>query len=117
MIDIKIGIVIMSGVEDGTTIKCSTTKGDGTVSVNSWTLTIGRGEDCDLRLQTDTYISRLHAKLHYVNGQWWLEDCESRNGTFITMTNDFFKDTRVRKLIPLELGQLFRIGRTWLRLE
>jgi len=113
----KISIVVMSGVDDGTVFKYDVDKGDGTFSENHWTISIGRMEHCDIRLLSDNYISRDHAKLHCVNSQWWLEDCNSRNGTFITSINDFFKDTRVRKLIPLEVNQLFRVGRTWLRLQ
>lgn len=117
MLNVKIGVVVMSGLEDGTTFKCETIKGDGIVQDHRWILTIGRQEHCDIRLSSDNYISRNHAKLHYVNGQWWLEDCDSRNGTFISQINDFLRDSRVRNLIPVEIGQLFRIGRTWLRLH
>lgn len=113
----KIGVVVMSGVEDGMTFKYDAAKGDGAVIDTHWTITVGRMEYCDIRLLNDNYVSRDHAKLHCISGQWWLEDCGSRNGTFITSATDFFKDHRVRKLIPLEVSQLFRIGRTWLRLQ
>jgi predicted component of type VI protein secretion system len=107
----------MSGVEDGTLFKYDTARGDGTVLDNRWTITIGRLEHCDVRLVNDNYISREHAKLYCIEGHWWLEDCKSRNGTFITHSDDFFKDNRVRNTMPLEISQLFRVGRTWLRLQ
>jgi hypothetical protein len=113
----KIAVVLMSGVEDGTVYKYDASKGDGTLEDNHWTITIGRMDYCDVRLLSDNYISRDHAKLYCINGQWWLEDCNSRNGTYITSATDFFKDHRVRKLMPLEINQLFRVGRTWLRLQ
>jgi predicted component of type VI protein secretion system len=107
----------MSGVEDGSLLKYDSSQGDGTLKDSRWIITIGRSELSDIRLVHDNYISRHHARLHCVNGQWWLEDLESRNGTFVTNPNDFFKDTRVKKPQPVEIGQLFRVGRTWLRLQ
>ncbi|MBC8100509.1 MAG: FHA domain-containing protein [Armatimonadetes bacterium] len=117
MQQLKINVMVMSGSEDGTLLKYAASKGDGTLHEAHWTITIGRQEDSDIRLNGDTYISRDHARLHCISGQWWLEDCGSRNGTFITQPADFFRDTRVRSMLPLENGQLFRIGRTWLHLQ
>lgn len=115
--DTKLQVIIMSGVEDGTTLRFDPTKGDGREREDTWTIMIGRLDESDVRLVNDTYISRHHANLHWRNEGWWLEDCESRNGTYITNPENFFEDRRVRGIVPLEYGQLFRVGRTWLRIS
>jgi pSer/pThr/pTyr-binding forkhead associated (FHA) protein len=87
-------------------------------------LNIGRREGCDIYLSGDNQVSRLHARLGCVSlpvsdsgdGSqlltFWLEDATSRNGTFIE------KDTEpIKGRSNLRPGALFRIGRTWLRLD
>jgi membrane-bound lytic murein transglycosylase D len=44
------------------------------------TFSVGRGEDCDVRID-DPEISRIHVVVEYRNGEWWFED-RSRNGVF-----------------------------------
>ena len=109
-------IVIMSGVEDGTQLPFDTEM-DGEGSIDQWKLSIGRREDNALRLRNDTFVSRQHAFLHWRNDQWWLEDNASTNGTFVENENDFFNDIPVKGIVPLQTGRMFRIGRTWLRLQ
>ncbi|MBA2480027.1 MAG: protein kinase [Planctomycetes bacterium] len=41
---------------------------------------IGRKRDCGLKI-TDDKASRQHARVFLVDGEWWLEDLESANGT------------------------------------
>jgi pSer/pThr/pTyr-binding forkhead associated (FHA) protein len=43
---------------------------------------IGRDPTCDAALQDKT-ISTEHARLSYHHNQWWLEDLQSTNGTFL----------------------------------
>jgi hypothetical protein len=43
---------------------------------------VGRRKDCLLHLN-DECISRRHARIYYEEGQLWVEDFESDNGTFI----------------------------------
>lgn len=43
---------------------------------------IGRDPKCDLPM-LDEALSAHHARLAYHHGQWWLEDLESTNGTFL----------------------------------
>ena len=45
---------------------------------------IGRDPICDLRLEDKT-ISARHAKLAYRQGQWWVEDLHSKNGTLLNL--------------------------------
>jgi predicted component of type VI protein secretion system len=47
-------------------------------------LTIGRGSGCDIRLDWDERVSRVHAGLDQVGSDWTLvDDGLSRNGTFL----------------------------------
>lgn len=110
--DFKLTLAIMSGPDDGRCIQFRRDDGDGRAgSSGGWILTLGRRDDCDLCLPFDTQISREHARLYCQQaGDWYLEDNHSRNGTFIGKN-------RVNDVERLELGVLFRIGRTWLRLE
>lgn len=43
---------------------------------------IGRAAGCDIQIQED-YISGKHARIWYEDGEWYLEDLGSRNGTFV----------------------------------
>jgi len=61
---------------------------------------IGRDTKCDLSMM-DEALSAHHARLTYHHGQWWLEDLNSTNGTFLNreklttpaviITGDHFK--------------------------
>ena len=115
--DRELTLMIMSGVEDGKVLELSTKKGHGDAISDKWTLSIGRREENDICLRNDTYVSRQHARLHLKNGDWWLEDLNSTNGSFIENANDFFDDQSVKGFIQLRASQLFRVGRTWLRIQ
>ena len=43
---------------------------------------IGRDTKCDLSVM-DEALSAHHARIAYHHGQWWLEDLNSTNGTFL----------------------------------
>ncbi len=43
---------------------------------------IGRDPVCECHIPHETVSSR-HAKLYFEQGQWWLVDQQSRNGTFL----------------------------------
>jgi pSer/pThr/pTyr-binding forkhead associated (FHA) protein len=61
---------------------------------------IGRDTNCDLSMM-DEALSAHHARLTHHHGQWWLEDLNSTNGTFlnreklttpaVVITGDHFK--------------------------
>lgn len=63
-------------------------------------LMIGRDSNCDLSIM-DEAMSAHHARLTHHHGQWWLEDLNSTNGTFlnreklttpaVVITGDHFK--------------------------
>jgi len=109
--------MIMSGVDDGSIITYKSNQGDGLMSEDNWTISIGRKDQNDLCLRNDTFVSRTHAKIHFKINRWWLEDCNSTNGTFIENAKNFFDDMPVKGIIPIEIGQLFRVGRTWMRIQ
>jgi pSer/pThr/pTyr-binding forkhead associated (FHA) protein len=113
---LQVQIMIMSGVDDGT-LHTFDTKHDGQSLDDTWTLAIGRREDNDLCLRGDVFVSRQHAYLIWRGRRWYLQDINSTNGTFIENHNDLFADERVTGTVQLQPGQLFRIGRTWLRLQ
>jgi hypothetical protein len=56
-------------------------------------------------------------RLHLKNRDWWLEDLKSTNGTFAENPEDFFDDHPVKGFVQVDEGQLFRVGRTWLRIQ
>lgn len=118
MMNPRIDVMIMSGVEDGHLLSFDAANGDGVLTENgighTWTLRIGRREDNDICLRYDTFSSRHHALLHLRSGGWVLEDMKSKNGTFIEQDR---RDMQVNGETPLMIGQLFRVGRTWLRLQ
>lgn len=45
-------------------------------------IVIGRDPNCDLAIM-DEALSAHHARLAHHHGQWWLEDLNSTNGTFL----------------------------------
>ena len=87
---------------------------------------IGRREGCDIHIPFDNQISRLHAKLGVVSVPttstdsvskpfvltFWLEDGGSRNGTYVEKD-----EVPIGDRVSLRPSTLFRVGRTWLRLD
>jgi pSer/pThr/pTyr-binding forkhead associated (FHA) protein len=54
----------------------------GTFNFNKPEIVIGRDPSHDVTLNDKT-VSTQHARLSYHHHQWWLEDLESTNGTFL----------------------------------
>ena len=44
---------------------------------------IGRDELAQIRFQHDEAVSNMHARLFYNENNWWVEDLQSTNGTFL----------------------------------
>ena len=69
-------------------------------------VTIGRGPSNDIALGWDTEVSRLHAELEKLGGEWTLaDDGLSRNGTWLN-------GTRVAGRQRLRDGDVIQIGQT-----
>lgn len=58
----------------------------------------------------DAYASSQHALLTQREGQWWLEDHKSRNGTLLN-------GTRINGPTVVSAGDVITVGRTHLKLE
>jgi pSer/pThr/pTyr-binding forkhead associated (FHA) protein len=114
-----IGVRFMSGPQDGLQLTFEIPDlGDEA----DWT--IGRSDECAICLSYDTQVSRTHAKLVCTNSdetmtdgtlglvlRFSLVDTGSRNGTYLG-------EQRLRNEgIELSPGELFRVGRTWLRID
>jgi hypothetical protein len=72
-------------------------------------VTFGRGPECSLSL-ADEYVSTQHARLVPHDGQWYVEDLGSTNGTYIG--ND-----RLTRPTPVGAKSRVRIGKTVLELR
>jgi len=117
----EISVTHMSGPLDGKTLRFEQPEVGGELVLN-----IGRREGCDVHLPFDNQVSRVHARLGCLSTpvtasdsvtepyilSFWLEDMRSRNGTFVEREKD-----PLRGRTSLRPGMLFRIGRTWLRLD
>jgi hypothetical protein len=80
----------------------------GTIRLDE-ALQVGRADACQIKLG-DTYISQFHARLFPRDGNWYVEDLGSTNGTYLNQ----------RKLTgPSEVhaGDVVRLGKTTLELK
>jgi len=102
----EISVALMSGPQDGAILTFETLLDSGEPTE----ITIGRREGCDVCLNYDSQVSREHAMLWYDGERFWLEDQNSTNGTYLG-------DDRITGRVELQPGELFRVGRTWLRVE
>lgn len=72
-------------------------------------VTIGRSASCTLILEDD-FASGTHARLIRRGPDWFLEDLDSRNGTFLG-------GQRIDQPEPLLVNGEFRIGQTTVRMD
>ncbi|MGH8998587.1 MAG: FHA domain-containing protein [Acidimicrobiia bacterium] len=68
-------------------------------------MTIGRAPGCSVPLADDTFASQLHARIYVREGQPFVEDLGSTNGTFLNRD-------RVSATMPLRRGDKLQIGET-----
>lgn len=117
----EVSITFMSGPLDGKTMSFEQPElGKQRI------ITIGRREGCDVLMKFDNQVSRVHARLGCTARavtatdsmtspallSFWLEDGGSRNGTFMEKDSEPLEGRST-----LRPGTLFRVGRTWLRLD
>ncbi|HMG28048.1 MAG TPA: FHA domain-containing protein [Acidimicrobiia bacterium] len=67
-------------------------------------VTVGRGGGCALVLSEDTYVSQLHARLFQQNGEGYVEDLGSTNGTFVN-GKQITGVTRLKRGDHVQFGQ------------
>jgi len=68
-------------------------------------VTFGRSSGCGMALEGDSYASSLHARVFPRDGDVWVEDLGSTNGTFLN-------DERLTGPARLQRGDRLRVGRT-----
>ncbi|HYV60446.1 MAG TPA: FHA domain-containing protein [Acidimicrobiia bacterium] len=67
-------------------------------------VTVGRGGGCALVLSDDTYVSQLHARLFQQNGEGYVEDLGSTNGTYVN-GKQISGVTRLKRGDQVQFGQ------------
>jgi hypothetical protein len=67
-------------------------------------LTVGRGGGCTIVLGDDTFVSQVHARLYRRDGDVFLEDLGSRNGTFVN-GEPISGATRLRRGDQVQFGE------------
>jgi pSer/pThr/pTyr-binding forkhead associated (FHA) protein len=96
--DVPQSLVITQGQLAGTTI-----------ALRDAAVTIGRANDSTLVL-ADDYASNKHARLVPRDGQWYVEDLGSTNGTYLDRN-------KVTAPTPVPIGLPIRIGKTVMELR
>ena len=70
---------------------------------------IGRDQDCELTVSNEM-VSAQHARLSFHNNQWWVEDLQSTNGTYLN-------DERVYTSTVLIEGDELRCGKLYFQVK
>lgn len=68
-------------------------------------LTVGRAPGCGVPVPEDTFVSQVHARVFRRDGDLWLEDLGSTNGTFLN-------DQKVSAPMVMRPGDHLKVGRT-----
>ena len=71
-------------------------------------LTVGRAAGCQVTIE-DTYASQIHARLFRHDGQFFVEDLGSTNGTYLNREN-------VQGPRPMRRGDRLQVGNTVMEL-
>ncbi len=73
-------------------------------------LTVGRAGGCQVTLEGDNYVSQLHARVFRRDGQFYVEDLGSTNGTYLNRK-------KVTAPIAIRKGDKLQIGKTIMELN
>lgn len=65
---------------------------------------IGRSSEADIKI-LDTLISRIHTRFYLEDDQWYIEDLNSTNGTWV-------EGQRIEGRVPMPLQTSIRVGKT-----
>lgn len=79
------------------------------VRFNKSEVIIGRDPACNYPVANET-VSNRHARLFFRQNQWWIEDLNSTNGTFLN-------DERLTTMTVIVTGDEIRCGETNFRVE
>jgi pSer/pThr/pTyr-binding forkhead associated (FHA) protein len=66
-------------------------------------LTVGRAGGCGIPLAGDTYVSQVHARVFERDGDLYVEDLGSTNGTYVNGTK-ISEPTRLRRADRVQIG-------------
>lgn len=80
-----------------------------TVPLGSSAVLIGRAASCTLVLDDD-YSSSRHARIYPEDGQWFVEDLGSTNGTYVDRN-------KIEGPTPITVGSQVRVGQSTLELQ
>lgn len=84
------------------TLRPDSVEGPDSLHFRGPMISIGRDPICDIPLEDKT-VSATHARLSYHHGHWWVEDLNSRNGTFLN-------NEPVSEQLVLTTGDVLRCG-------
>ena len=84
-------------------LEALTAQGRRLVPLDGSRVSIGRGPECQITIEDDRAVSRLHALLESLDAGWCLRDLQSRNGTFVN-------GDRITGLVALRRGDEIQIG-------
>lgn len=73
-------------------------------------LTIGRSDQCKVRVEGDTYVSSVHARIFQRDGSYMVEDLGSTNGTYLNRR-------RITAPAELQRGDRVKVGKTVLEMR
>jgi pSer/pThr/pTyr-binding forkhead associated (FHA) protein len=91
-------LVVTQGALSGTSVRL----GEAPV-------TMGRSQESTIVLDDD-YVSSRHARIFPRDGQWYVEDMGSTNGTYLDRT-------KVTSATPVKIGVPIRVGKTTVELR
>jgi pSer/pThr/pTyr-binding forkhead associated (FHA) protein len=80
-----------------------------TLPLGETSILIGRASTCTIVIEDD-FLSARHCRIFPENGQWFVEDLGSTNGTFLG-------NQRIDDPVPFGIGERVRIGSTTLELR